>query len=392
MNKLCLFISLLFAVAAAPITAQPLLLEDFVTWRNNLEGTKLFDAYRGETGVGQTSTVDSGSLKVVGYDTVGRGVYIHCLTRGTNGYAGAGGKAKDYVLSGTWDNEINRLSFLMQVNKNIPRRIDGGDNIQFGTYISPITNTSPNNQGAHYYHLANVTFDSGSWYKVDLTQWPQHRVSASGSINWPNDPEYKDGAGLHYFDGLTRFYIHTQGPNYTGATVRVSDFYFRKVANQPDTIIGTLVYGYTGSGYFVSWASRKNLKTTFEVRYSDKPMSVHGWDSGFDGGITSNSGNAYCGVAWEKVMPEYTTGIYVAIRAQGQTQFAEVSIPYKMKPGNSFIATPTVPVCVPVRDTVTITRVDTLRFFHTDTLRIRDTLTVVDTLYRIPKAFNIQVN
>jgi hypothetical protein len=369
---------LLFVLIPA---SADVLLENFsekvAQWRNNGEGTKLFDVDNIQQ-PGQIANVGNGVFETKIPDTVGRGLYIKFTPRQT-GYNGAGGRLRDYTLEGNWDTNLNRLSFLMRTNKDIPAHIDGSPNFQIGTYIHGRNDGDPEYPGVHYYHQANMEIKAGAWYRVVLTRLPQDKEGGSPNYTWPNDPEYPSN---HYFEGMTKFYLESKGDGWQGSTVQVTDFRLSKEPEDQADEIGTLAYGYSGSAYVLTWAGKKGIPTTeYEIGYSLKPIVT--WDSVTFLGTSTAPGSNYCGVLFKKTNAELTTGVYFAIRAKRQFTpkpfpFMQIYVPYRMAPVKDTVVTPpkdTVPpVCTP-------------QIVH-DTIRVPEPYPVVriDTLFVVPRA------
>ena len=176
--------------------AAPVLLEDFSASRNNGSGTPLWEAYNGEN-PGQTYSLTNGMFQING---TGDGPYVQFMPY-SSGYPFPNGFAQRYIKSGAFDPNTNRLRFKAMCNKSVTRRSDGGDILQFGTYIKSHTNSDNAWQGAHYYHLFDPNVYANKWMVVTVTSLPQHQVGGGGATNWPLDPEFAS-AGVHYFDGL----------------------------------------------------------------------------------------------------------------------------------------------------------------------------------------------
>src|SRR5690606_5369143 len=147
--------------------------------------------------------------------------------------------------------------------------------------------------------------------KVYVTNKNQHERGDPGSV---------DGIVVeNYFDQMTRFYIQNWG-SYPGpaSTWELSPIYLYTVSGEPDADISSQTIQHNGNRYQVTWASRKNVDGTFEVRYRLDGVSLKsaGFNSGIDGGTARSTGNDYTGVYWELVAPESPNGIYVGIRVR----------------------------------------------------------------------------
>ena len=163
---------------------------------------------------------------------------------------------------------------------------------------------------------------------VELNRVPTHQVSDPGSQSYPEDPTASGPENVHYFDGLTRFYFDTAaGAAWANSTCYFDDFYFDKVAGEPDTYVSSVTPVHNGSAYEVSWSAPKNQDVRYNVRYSSTSMKTNGFTSGKDGGTVSNPGNDYTGTVWTSPAMAEQQSFYVAIQPSGQTAFTEIYIP-----------------------------------------------------------------
>jgi len=265
----------------------------------------------------------------------GCGVYFQFLPRATAGYTFPLGFMQNFVKSGGFDSNANRLRFRFQCSKNVVRRADGGDMIQVGTYVKTPTNPDPSTQGAHYYHLLATNVYAGRWVTVELNRVPQHRVGMDPNTNWPEDPEYvapsTGNSPVHYFNGLTRFYFDTQSGNtgindFSNETCSFADFQLATVNGEPDAYVSSVASTYNGSAYEVTWRAPKNVVTTYDVRYSTTSFASTGFSGGTAAGQVSSNGSTYAGVAWTSPKMPEAKSLYVAIRPVGQTAFKEVAV------------------------------------------------------------------
>lgn len=322
---------LLLCILSAQVQAQSVVLDDFSGPRaNSGTGTDIFTIYGGED-PGQTYNIANGIFQVTGSSSVG--MYWHFSPWP---YTGTKGFAKGWIESGTWDPNFNRLKFSFSCDRNINKTARGYGNISFGTYAKT-DDGSPSNQGAHYYHHLDPNVYTGKTIYVDINRTVQHQVSADSNINWPENPT---APGFNYFDGLTRFYFDTLEGNWSGATCQFSPVTFEKILGEPDQQVSSVTYGYTGTRYEVAWSGPKNSTLKFDIAYSGQSMKTAGFLSGIPAGTISATGNAYTNVIWASAnMQETATGLYVAVRPQGQAAFTEVFIP-----NSSGVTTPPPPV------------------------------------------------
>jgi hypothetical protein len=321
---------LMLCASLTQAIAAEALLEDFASMRKNGVGDNLWFAYLGAS-PNQTSSIENGTFKVSA-NSSSAGVYFDFLPIQSNGYSFPQGFMRSWIKSGTWDPNTNRLTFACKFSKNVTRRSDGGTIGSVVTYVK--NHDHPDNawQGAHYYHLFDPNIYADQWMYFELNRAPQHQVGSSGDISWPEDPTFsgpsKLGNGVHYYDGLTLFYLEFNDySGFGGVTSWCDDFKVNTVANEPDSYVATITSTYTGSRYEVAWQGPKNQSVSYEVRYSNTSMKSAGFETGSNGGTVSNPGNAYQGTIWTSGPMAKAPVLYVAIRPVGQSNFTEISIP-----------------------------------------------------------------
>src|SRR5262249_5868479 len=126
-------------------------LEDFSSGaRLNGEGDPLIFAYLGED-PSQTYSITDGQLQL----NVGKqpdGAYLTFLSRQSGGYQYPQGYAQNYIESGTWNPDFNRLTFWVKPNITVPRSPTGSEMLEIGTYIRDHSDPDSEDQGAHFYH------------------------------------------------------------------------------------------------------------------------------------------------------------------------------------------------------------------------------------------------
>lgn len=261
------------------------------------------------------------------------GFYWQFRPIGPGGYSYPRDYAQGYVKSGTWDPGMNRLRYQMMCTRPgasgvIVPASNGASNHNNGTYTKAISNAALGSQGQHYYHDLNPNIYQGQWMTYELNRMVSHRVGASdGYVNWPEDPEWYlpsrgTQAPVHYFDGLTRFYMQigpVNGVNdaWSNLTCRLGTVVMDKVANQPEAYTRSTVSQYNGSAYEVWWGGPRNgtsASTTFRVHYSANDMMVNGFSSGTDGGSVQSEGGAYAQARWTSPAMQQAATMYVGIR------------------------------------------------------------------------------
>lgn len=299
-----------------------ILLEDFATARLNGDGGLLWHPYLGED-PNQTGGITGGQFEIA--TGVGNGAYLYCFPR-DGGYPFPEGYSQTFIKTGVWDIDINRLTFWVKCDTNITRDPSGSDNLQIGTYIRDHAEVDPAFQGAHYYHLLSPNWYANKWIYMELNRVPQHQVGQDANTNWPENPE---APVVNYYDGLTLFYFDTQGNEFFNTNWVFDDWYFGKVANEPDQLVSSIAATYSGSRYEVTWAGPKNTGQDYDVRYRSTTMKVDGFTSGTDGGTVSNPGSAYTGTFWQSPIMGELADIYIAIRPDGSTDFTEIHLPQR---------------------------------------------------------------
>jgi hypothetical protein len=318
-----------------------ILLEDFATPIRQASEGDLLATYNGED-PGQTYSFANNMMQVNGAPAncggSDCGIYWHFLPYP---YIAPKGFASGWIKNGTWDPDVNHLRFSFMCTKSVPKDSSGYGNIQVGTYIKPTSDTQPSNQGAHYYHHLDPNVYPNQWVYVDINRHPQHQVGMDSNTNWPDDPM---SSQVHYFDGLTRFYFDTQGGSWAGQTCYFRNLRFAKVSGEPDYEVSSITATYNGNAYEVVWAGLKNSSLKYDIYFSTTSMKTGGVGTEISGGTIPSTGNAYTDVLWKSPsMPESPTGLYVAIKPQGYSNFTEIYIP------NSTGSSDTTPPAAPNR-------------------------------------------
>ncbi len=328
-----LFVTLCLSGLSA-LHAQAVL-ENFSSMRQSGSGVNLWSAYQGED-PGQVFSIVSGTFQdkgstSTGCSYTGCGLYPQFMPGGS-GYGYPQGYALNYLRSGTWDPNYNRLAFQFKCDTAVGRQGTAG-NVQIGTYIRYHGSSDPNWQGDHYYHFIDPNVYPGQWINVIINRVPQHEVGASdGSYTYPDDPDYTGANPVHYFDGLTRFYFDTQpvgSKGWSGATCQFANFTFAKAVNEPESYVSSVTAQYNGSAYEVTWAAPRMVTggQLYSVRYSTSDMHVNGFTSGTDGGtVRGPDGSAYVSTIWKSAAMAQAPTMYIAIQPSGQSTFTQVVV------------------------------------------------------------------
>lgn len=330
------FTAVVFCLLIVPSLQAQALLDDFATLRKNAMGTDIWAAILSEDPV-QSYALENGMFKLV----VGpspNAPYMHFFPNTGYGYPFPEGYTRNFIKSGSWNPNYNRLRFWVKCSKSVPRRSDGGDTLQIGTYIKLQNNTDVSWQGDHYYHLIDANYYANRWMMIEINRLPQHQVGNSGSATYNEDPDFNGTIG-HYFDSLTRFYFDaTSSSAWSSQTCYFDQFEFDLRTGEPESEVSSMSATYSGTRYEVAWAGPKNRSVSYEVRFSTKSMKASGFNSGITGGTVSNPGNAYTGTFWASPSMSEEDMLYVAIRPTSGSAFTEVRIP--RTPGVAFPTTP----------------------------------------------------
>jgi hypothetical protein len=292
------------------------LLDNFSTARNNYgNGGLLWDAYNGDSDCGGQTWSVSANLGTVSIPGGNSCPYVHFFPDGSAGYSFPTGFAQYYVTNGPWNVNYNRFTVLMTCSASFS--YSGGDGI--ASYVKSHTAPAGNFQGQHYYHGFAGTVTAGRWTKITINDHPNHRVGGIPSLNWPRDPEWAmptTGSPVHYFDGLTRFYLNpTRQHLANGYTCSFTDASFDYVSNEPDEYVYSLSATYTGSVYNVDWLGSKGDVTSYEVRFSTTDSLKNlGFSNGTVVSSPQTSGDSYNQVhAVTNALPE-AANIWFGIR------------------------------------------------------------------------------
>jgi hypothetical protein len=227
------------------------------------------------------------------------------------------------------------MTFWMKCSTFIPSNRRQTFNV--GTYVKAHS-YDRNSQGQHYYHFFSPNIYPDRWLKMEMNAAPSFRVGSS--VLPALDPEWVNtttGAPVHYFDGMTRFYIDMAGVDgITNFSCSVAAFELMTETGEPDTDIRSVTATYNGDAYEVSWNAKLNSNQEYEVRYSTSSMKAATLESGKkSGGKLKTDGGPYGGLVWKSPkMPEDANGMYFAITVVGATQFNEIYLPAKVTLGS----------------------------------------------------------
>lgn len=325
---------------AVPAPApDSVLLEDFaggaIRTANGDPTVDLWAVYTGEN-PNQSGGLDvaTSTFELNYTDNIGSsGPYLHFFPKPNNSFAYPNGYAKTYVKSGIFDAECNRLTFWVKPSVTTLRRSDGGDLMEFGTYIRPHGDADGSYQGAHYYHYFGNGWTANRWHQITITNKPQHQVGGSAGTEWDVDPEFA-AEGVHYFDGLTRFYFDIAYPDVLmePSTWIFDDFAFATETNSPDSLVASISAVYDGTKYVLTWAGPKNVSQSYTVYHGAAPLkSLDGTynGSGTDGGTASNPGNDYTGCLWQSPTIAEASNYYFLIVPAGQSLGTQITLPQR---------------------------------------------------------------
>jgi hypothetical protein len=310
------------------------LLDDFRDMRTNGDGGNLWQPYLGEGNTGQVTTIVSNELRT--QTGASPSNFLLQFFPRDAGYPYPAGYTHNWVRDANYVHTMNRLVWIQRWSISRTRNASKTDNIQLGTYVKDHQDPTRTDQGNHFYHLLNAEIVADRWYKIWMDDKPQHQVGAPGEYG--PDPLYAT-QGEHYFHALTRWYIDHQPLNqgWGDHRVDVAGFHFLQIDDEPTALVSTVMAGYDGTKYDVSWSAPGVAPAiTYDVRYSTTSMkNGGGFLTGTDGGQVSSRGDAYKGVDWQSpTMAEANPGLFVAIRPVGETLFTEKYIPYNLGPSN----------------------------------------------------------
>lgn len=327
--------------AATPGSAQ-IILDNFDTLRNNGAGAKLWQAtdnpnqsisiedHDGDKRLKITVSQDgfrAFSGEIIGF----RAMFLPVADATRFPYPG--GFLQGQIESGSWIPTANRMEMWMKCSKNIPTETPYYT-MNIGTYVKSHS-ASPYDMGPHYYHFFHPNFYANRWMKVTMNATPTHKLSTDANTNWPPDPSFTSD-GVHYFDGLTVFYISIPTTGIAPYSCWIDDVKLFQETGAADDKIRGVTATYSGSKYELSWNALKNSSQVYEVRYSPTSMKANGFTSGTDGGTRSAPGIADSGVLWSSpAISENPNGMYFAIRPSGGSAFTEIYLPRYPSSGSS---------------------------------------------------------
>lgn len=267
-----------------------------------------------------------------------RGLYIQFEPAGNSGaryiYPGCYWRtfAKD-AISDVQATAINRFAWVCKMDVDYPL---GPSNV--GTYLKRHDATDPDTQGDHGYHAHAGPFYANQWCLYVIDRRPNHRVGGDDHDNLNDDPSWNyaavgnqgfystDNGPVHYLDGWTRFYftIWTTGTAYAGLLddkiFTIKGFDYGTATGEDDDNIYSLraTYDPVNGRYHLDSAGYIDRWDTYEVAYSTSNFWASGFSAGTSAGTYQNPGSTYIDAHFD--FPSTSdTGIYVAIRRQGET-------------------------------------------------------------------------
>jgi hypothetical protein len=231
-----------------------------------------------------------------------------------------------YITSGTWNASINRLNYSVTCDTDWAADYTTA---QFGDYINPHDNVNTSSQGQHYYSFIPLNIRAFYPVYVQINETPSHRVGA-GEANWPNDPEWVlptniNSSGnlspVHFFDGMTHFYIF---PWYANGATTTRNCWVGPItlstntAGESDEYVHDVTAQYTGTQYEVEWSGPTNqlVNNNYDVHYSTSSMHANGFSTGTNAGpiYIAPSGSSAGYVTWDSSTMSQQPPMYVAIR------------------------------------------------------------------------------
>ena len=249
--------------------------------------------------------------------------------------------ARDYSSNpAAWRfNTYNRMRFWIKLPTNHPLiRTDGGQNIEFGTYVKTVADAdlySDETGGGHYYHGINAPA-LGAWTQVVVNMHPDHRRGDSGYID-PGDQSHPTGEPQYnYFDCLTRFYISEPytAPTSYPADFRIDDIeFFREPHRENDDQVSSITSTYVPmtNRLIVTWNRQKAEDAIrHSVRYSFQSIHQGGWQSATPcpGGEITPTDKGFGMVYNTSSLPlRQRSVVYIAIKPENSRLFTQIAVP-----------------------------------------------------------------
>jgi hypothetical protein len=321
-----------------PSSSSTLLLEDFASMRTNGYQDALWYPYYNDSQTGSLEVKDGNQrLRInVAEDGVSGtngevvGLYVLFWPLQLDRFPDPTGFTRHYIKSGTWNPLVNRMEFMFKcdMTKTVE---ESYESIHIGTYVKP--RTAPSfDQGMHYYHFFHPNIYANRWVKMEMNWAPSYRVSSDASTNYSPDVEWVNPTSsqpVHYFDGLTSWYLSMGSDNGVPYNCWFDDFKMFAETGEPDEKVKSIAATYNGTAYEISWETLKNTVLDFEIRYSTQSMKASGFSSGTLAGTRQKQDmGGYAGIRFTtSPMPEHSIGLYFAIRPVGDARFTEIFVP-----------------------------------------------------------------
>jgi hypothetical protein len=359
------------AVLAAAAFGQEIPYMHFDQPMNTKDGLAYPSVYAGE-GAQATLSLDSTdaiSGKSLRITQTGGVLYLQFNPYGPGS---ARGFTHDYIPSWSF-NTYDHLEFWFKdpPNGTMPST-NGSDDFQIGTYVKKVANPDPSSDeagGNHYYHLL-VLPPLGHWTKVVLNWHPSHVRGGDPNVDLGPLPHPTGESAYDYFDALTRWYINEPYGDQTRypKIFKIDEAKFYKGQVGETDSIYSLTATYVPSQHWTLITASAWKKPNFpihEFRYSKSPITS--WAAATpcpNGRIQPPGSSGYNIMTYQTKDLNFQIGetVYFAVKADGQSKWANITLPIVDSLGRGYVAPPPPPT-----DTTGLCRPDTVH----DTIYIR---------------------
>ncbi len=363
-----ILLPLAISVGIRAAFAQPVVLDDFATFRQNADTNVLYSCdashqnpanysnclWPGQPNKGPTicavptpgalvCNTNAGVPPFPPSDPQGLGFWLSTLSCDSSAcYDLLASRMQSYIKSGAFSININRMRFSYKCSVDVAAYAGGTTGqhwLEVGTYVrEPIgTVTNSGSQGQHYYHFFNSPSKANEWVSVEMNRMAQHKVGGDPFTNWREDPEWyapTQTIPAHYYDGMTHLYwssVNSPELKQQYITCSYGPFTLDTVSAGADAFVSgiTGVYNPVSSKYDLSWNTAKMVPggVTFDVNYATSSMRTNGWSTGTSAGsVTGQDSLAYTGVNFSTPVVARAPTMYVAIRPRMPAVTATVPV------------------------------------------------------------------
>jgi hypothetical protein len=332
MKTITLF-PMLFAISAFGQSIPYLRFDKPMTSKDGLAYPSIYtgEGARGTLSLDSTDAISGKSLKIT--QTAGA-LYLNFNPYGPGSDRGF---THDYVP--TWAfNTYDHLEFWFKYPTNgLDSPTDGSRSIEIGTYVKHVANPdlySDEAGGGHYYHQMVIP-PVGQWTKVVLNWHPSHIRGGNSNVDLGPQSHPTREPAYDYFDALTRWYINEA---YTDQkkfpkVYRIDEARFYKGPVGETDSIYTLTATYLPSQHWTIITASAWKQPNFpihEFRYSKSPITS--WAAATpcpNGRIVPPGDNGYNIMTYQTKSLTFQLGetVYFAIKADGQSKWANITLP-----------------------------------------------------------------